>query len=1415
MASTAKRRSKGSKASDGKRKRKHSGSDEDGPAFLSSKYAEPPTSKIYNSRFNHTQPAELFRKDLISAMKMPDNEPLSSDDYWLIEDSWRPEWERGVQVPVFPEALPKPDARILRKRSKEAHFKLPKKLIRFTRDSFFNPEVHVMSYTNTLAERTCRYDMDDIDLQWLTSVNQDREDFGLQPLEETFVEQVIEELEVQAYVNFQEAIKSEEGLGVEYDEDAICDVCRSPDSLESNEMVFCDSCNICVHQICYGITKIPEGSWICRTCALGIRPPCVLCPNRGGAMKTIRTGQKWAHVGCAVWIPEVSFLNFIKMEPIIKISQVPASRWSAVCTLCNEKKGACITCSEKGCKATFHVTCAFNQGLQMRAHVKNSCGDDDEFMAFCQKHSRKKFSKFSDLDEDNSVLASKDSLTSEERANLRQQKIQEKEAEFYKYVNIDEVSEMFQCDKTEIETVFNFWKLKRKSNWNRQLLTPKIDTESNCTEENSPISFLKKMVHHRQDLERARNLCYMVIKREKQVKRWTDVKEKIFLKQLEILKKEGKSISGDKKQAVLSANFGDIAYDKKYSGVNGPSPNMVSVITNLVGEDIKSPINGLTKNNAHKKSDRTKPERMPNPYAKHYLNGLVKRSQRWFPVEDKQNKTKHSDGGSSRRSKSNQRSSSSNHVNHNVDTSESKEVSDSSQTSDIKVFNNSSTEAKAEGSSSCTVDSEPSETKESVSASLADEVSKDSSSCNVYDVSVQEVYDVTVSDVYNMEDVSMSSVYPFLNLEREPDSFVDNSSDPVYAMEEVKMEVNSDSENSGCNSPYALQSEPHLKFCDNINFNGRIKKKSKPRSKFNSYKNKIITSEVLDFDQGYVHGIKQEEGEDSKTEVQKIENSVKNHKSCNNESFKLHSNTCDKNSPVYKTSNKNSEVKLKIEDSSESYISTLKVSEKSIDLKNILDNSRLKISLNRNLALELKKNNLKLSQPVVVLKSEDIVNCVKSKNLASNAKANKLTKSTSKTLKKTSSFKPSANGFNCGRSSGTSKSEDKSELKFHPISSKNSPVRTQSPIPSKPTESVKFKSSPKHNSYSKSDVTSKASSKQKNLNNQAFGSATNKCPSSPTTKCQEKTKSDSLEAKESKERTVKPDSYESKDKPSERIVVPTLKGYKIPKKPKLDKLEQSSFEAKRGNSPQSPLPKITPTNTLSNYKPSPPPANNQNAYKTNQAPLNSQNSYKSNQVPQSNQNNYNNNQTSSGSMNSSYKSTNHTSNGQCSWRKLEPRSSENPKPSAWTEDPGTWTEDPGSWVENHGSWTEGPGAWTENSGAWAEDPGTWAVDPGSWSVEPGTWSNLNGDTCPMQEERIVVKLKKNVPDPKSQRWLEDSVPFDNNRGQGWMSDFPPGHIPPLMPPPLPPFPPPVTWGPMRSRGGFSPIRRNYRPGPYT
>lgn len=56
---------------------------------------------------------EYYRKDLISAMKLPDSEPLSHEEYWIITDQWKQEWERGVQVPVNPDSLPEPSVRLM------------------------------------------------------------------------------------------------------------------------------------------------------------------------------------------------------------------------------------------------------------------------------------------------------------------------------------------------------------------------------------------------------------------------------------------------------------------------------------------------------------------------------------------------------------------------------------------------------------------------------------------------------------------------------------------------------------------------------------------------------------------------------------------------------------------------------------------------------------------------------------------------------------------------------------------------------------------------------------------------------------------------------------------------------------------------------------------------------------------------------------------------------------------------------------------------------------------------------------------------------------------------------------------------------------------------------------------------------
>uniref|UniRef100_A0A6I8NMA7 Jade family PHD finger 3 n=1 Tax=Ornithorhynchus anatinus TaxID=9258 RepID=A0A6I8NMA7_ORNAN len=59
------------------------------------------------------KPAEVFRKDLISAMKLPDSHHVNPEEYYLFADTWKEEWEKGVQVPSCPASIPQPSLRYL------------------------------------------------------------------------------------------------------------------------------------------------------------------------------------------------------------------------------------------------------------------------------------------------------------------------------------------------------------------------------------------------------------------------------------------------------------------------------------------------------------------------------------------------------------------------------------------------------------------------------------------------------------------------------------------------------------------------------------------------------------------------------------------------------------------------------------------------------------------------------------------------------------------------------------------------------------------------------------------------------------------------------------------------------------------------------------------------------------------------------------------------------------------------------------------------------------------------------------------------------------------------------------------------------------------------------------------------------
>ncbi|KAJ8968907.1 hypothetical protein NQ314_002048 [Rhamnusium bicolor] len=384
------------------------------------------------------------------------------------------------------------------------------------------------------------YDVDEEDTAWLSLMNQKREAAGLAPVSVDSLELLMDRLEKESY--FQASVNGHTGSVV--DDDAVCCICMDGECQNTNVILFA----ICVilpfiktAMECHIYLKASgyAGGACSRLVELWI---VYYAQTRGGAFKQTDRGT-WAHVVCALWIPEVRFANTVFLEPIDSIETIPAARWKLTCYVCKQKGvGACIQCHKNSCYSAFHVTCAQQAGLYMKMDTVKDGGDSQPVLvqkiAFCDTHAPADNESKKDDSRKKMIQARK--MLAKKRTSAPVILIPTIPPE-----RIQEIGSLVTITKKSqfIQRLIAYWTLKRQFRNGVPLLrrlqsaqggprdsnTSNVDTIELCRQ-------LKYWQCLRQDLERARLLCELVRKREKMKLEFTKVSEKclnIKLKPLE------------------------------------------------------------------------------------------------------------------------------------------------------------------------------------------------------------------------------------------------------------------------------------------------------------------------------------------------------------------------------------------------------------------------------------------------------------------------------------------------------------------------------------------------------------------------------------------------------------------------------------------------------------------------------------------------------------------------------------------------------------------------------------------------------------------------------------------------------------------------------------------------------------------
>ncbi|CAG01062.1 unnamed protein product, partial [Tetraodon nigroviridis] len=397
-------------------------------------------------------------------------------------------------------------------------------------------------YTERLAEELdeeVEYDMDEEDYAWMELVNEKRRSEGIGQVSHNLFEFLMDRFEKESH----SLTRGQSDLQAMVDEDAVCCICMDGDGADSNVILFCDSCNIAVHQECYGVPYIPEGQWLCRHC-LQVR----LLPQQRRSLKKTDDGR-WGHVACALWVPEVGFSDTVFIEPIDGVRNIPPARWKLTCYLCREKgAGACIQCDKVNCYTAFHVSCAQKVGLYMKMEpVKEvlesgSATFSVKKTAYCCSHtpgtwSHRPLNVYEEPHPKHAACHRRGAKRGRARpkswGKKRSKRVEpEAEAETPPTSGPSITASSFEAilnqvavqkKRSFVERVLSYWVQKRQSRNNVPLIRrlqanpqPIRDSQTSRAETNQALKEQLKEWHRlRHDLERARLLLELIRKREK------------------------------------------------------------------------------------------------------------------------------------------------------------------------------------------------------------------------------------------------------------------------------------------------------------------------------------------------------------------------------------------------------------------------------------------------------------------------------------------------------------------------------------------------------------------------------------------------------------------------------------------------------------------------------------------------------------------------------------------------------------------------------------------------------------------------------------------------------------------------------------------------------------------------------------